>query len=210
MIILIDGYNLLRHIFPGVKGDMDRLRRQFIRLLGHYKYKKAYAIKEIIVVFDAGPDRRVTREIHQGIVVMFSGQQSCADDWILEYVIKHKQEHIALVSMDRALREQCKKYRVEGIDVAQFYHMVKEVLLDSVDQHLNKEHLDIQQYEQIDELWFDQVPMIDQEALDALMRAASGKVQQKDNETLVARQKGMQHQVSKKEKKIQKMLKKIQ
>ncbi len=209
MIILIDGYNLLRHIFPGVKGDLDKQRLQFIRLLGHYKKKKESVIKEIIVVFDAGPFRHASREIRQGIVVMFSGQNSCADEWIFEYVARHKNHEMVLVTLDRELRERCKPYHVESMDVAQFYHSVKDVLLETIDMHLVSGQSMIERYEKDD---LDDFPEVDQEALGLMMQHASIKIEKKDidNGPALHKQKGVAHKDSKKSKSFNKVLKKIQ
>ena len=109
MIVIIDGYNLLKQVFYKVKGKLDAQRKHFIKQLGHYKSKKGDGIKEIIVVFDGGHFRHATREIHSGIVVVFSGQKSSADQWIAEYVEKHKGKEFLLVSKDRELISKCKK-----------------------------------------------------------------------------------------------------
>lgn len=210
MIILIDGYNLLRHIFPGVKGDLERQRKQFISLLGHYKQKKESVIKEIIVVFDAGPFKHASREIRSGVVVMFSGQNSSADDWIFDYVQRHQNHEIVLVTLDRELRDLCGKFNVESIDVAQFYHSVKDVLLEAVDRHITVGKPMIERY-QDDSALMDDFPEIDQESLDVMMQQASIKVLTKDShESSIHKQKGSAHKASKKEKKLHKTLKKIQ
>lgn len=211
MIILIDGYNLLRHIFPGVKGDLDKQRTQFIRLLGHYKKKKESVIKEIIVVFDAGPFRHASREIRSGIVVMFSGQNSSADEWIFEYVSRHKHHEMVLVSFDRELRDCCRPFNVEPMDVDQFYHSVRDVLLEAVDTYVIKGPQDVQRYEYDDVVLPEDFPQINQEALDIMMQNASLKVSKKDTGELDAhKQKGTAHKASKKDKKFNKVLKKIQ
>ncbi len=212
MIILIDGYNLLRHIFPGVKGDLDKQRTQFIRLLGHYKQKKEAVIKEIIVVFDAGPFRHASREIRQGIVVMFSGQQSSADEWIFEYVERHKGYDMVLVTLDRELRDLCKPFNVESMDVAQFYHSVKDVLLEAIDTHLVPGQQEVRRFDDNSFMFDDDFPEIDQEVLGIMMQQASIKVEKKDvtEKLFVHKDKGTPHKDSKKDKKFNKALKKIQ
>ena len=74
MIILIDGYNLLKQVFPHIRGKLDAQRKFFVQQLGFYKHKKAKDIKDIIVVFDGGQLSHATREVWDGIVVIFSGQ----------------------------------------------------------------------------------------------------------------------------------------
>ena len=46
MILVIDGYNLLRHLFLKEKGKLDKQRKQLIRNLGFYKKKKKWDIEE--------------------------------------------------------------------------------------------------------------------------------------------------------------------
>ena len=75
MILVIDGYNLLKQIFPGIKESLEKQRLQFIRQLSYYKSKKT-DIKDIVVVFDAGPSSHATREVRSGIVVVYSGQKT--------------------------------------------------------------------------------------------------------------------------------------
>ena len=40
MIVVIDGYNLLKQIFPGKKDTLAKQRDFFIKQLSHYKSKK--------------------------------------------------------------------------------------------------------------------------------------------------------------------------
>ena len=40
MVLLIDGYNLLRNIFHKQKGKLDKQRKDLIQQLSYYKKKK--------------------------------------------------------------------------------------------------------------------------------------------------------------------------
>ncbi len=128
MILLIDGYNLLRSIFHKERGKLDKQRDQFISLLGLYKRQQAEKIKQVIVVFDAGPDRHASREVHNGVVVMYSGQRRSADDWIVEYVENHRSDDIFLISDDLMLLRRCqnKSKRVTTMGTEAFYRLVQE------------------------------------------------------------------------------------
>ncbi len=125
MIILIDGYNLLKQIFPKERGGLDQQRSQLVRQLGLYKKNKGADITEIILVFDAGPFSRASREIRGGIIVMFSGQKSTADEWIEEYVEAHPSHEIHLITMDRKLREACNRANVHPFGVLEFYTLLQ-------------------------------------------------------------------------------------
>ncbi|MBY0353058.1 NYN domain-containing protein [Candidatus Babeliales bacterium] len=173
MIIVIDGYNLLRHIFPKAKGLLDKQRQQLIKQLGLYKAKKKEGAKEIVVVFDGGTFGHASREVRNGIVIIFSGQKSSADDWIIEYTEKKKGEEILLVSLDRKLIQACEKYQAHSIDVFEFYTIVQDILLDTTSfQNPSPSTSIIQKYEPLEDLE-DFSATIDQKSLDALMEAAS-------------------------------------
>jgi len=136
MIIVIDGYNLLKAIFPREKGRLNKQRDKLIRQLGFYKKQKSDTIKQIVIVFDGGRISRATREIIGGIVVVFSGQKQSADDWIVDYVDRNKEKELMLVSRDRELIQNCKKRNVEVLKVLDFYSIMQERLLEGVEQDL--------------------------------------------------------------------------
>lgn len=125
MIILIDGYNLLKQIFPKEVKCLEQQRLQLIRQLSLYKKNKGTDVTDIILVFDAGPFSRASREIRGGVVIMFSGQKSTADEWIEEYVQAHTTLEIHLITMDRKLREACKRPNVHPFGVLEFYTLVQ-------------------------------------------------------------------------------------
>src|SRR3954462_6694624 len=102
MIILIDGYNLLKSIFPDQKDHLAKKRDQLIKQLSHYK-KQRPKISTIVIVFDGGLFTHGSREVHSDIVVIFSGQRNTADSWIIKFVDKHKDQERLVVSNDRKL-----------------------------------------------------------------------------------------------------------
>ena len=114
MVIIIDGYNLLRAMFPKVKGRLTKQRDQLVKSLGIYKSKKDH---DITIVFDAGPFRHAVREVHEGVAVVFAGQGRSADDYIVDYVKKHKEKEKLLVSNDRELINRCDRYNIDKISV---------------------------------------------------------------------------------------------
>lgn len=209
MIILIDGYNLLRYVFPKAKGELDRQRTQFIKLLGYYKQKKQEVIKEIIVVFDAGPFRHASREIHSGITVMFSGQKSNADEWIIAYVKRHKEYEIALITRDRALKESCKQYGVMAIDIDDFYSGVKALLQEKKEEQVLLQG-DIVRYDD-DNFYLDTMfPDVDEDALHIMMTSMTTNCcKDESNDVTNHKQKGSAYTVAKKDKKRSKVLKKL-
>lgn len=180
MIILIDGYNLLKQIFPKEKGSLEPQRFQLIRQLSLYKKNKGSDITDIILVFDAGPFSRASREVRGGIVVMFSGQKSTADDWIEEYVQANASIEINLITMDRNLRESCRKHNVHPFGVLEFYTLVQNNIYEQsapeavIESGLKKYQNNDQWATGLDEEGYTT------ENVDVLMTQISFKISQKD------------------------------
>lgn len=197
MIIIVDGYNLLKHLFHRVKGKLDKQRQQLIKELGFYKKKKG-KITEIVLVFDGGRESRATREILSGITVVFSGQQNSADDWIAEYVARHKDKEIILITRDRELISR--SGGVTPLNVADFYDIVQNELLDEVGTEMQvRSEGAIEKYEDGKS-----------EALDIFMEQAPVEVYEKKDELPVAvKKKGRTRAPSKKEKELISKLKKL-
>lgn len=125
MIIIIDGYNFLKQIFyyskSKIKGDIDKVRSLFIKNLSFYKQKKGH---EIIVVFDGGSFSKANREIHDGVVTIFSGYKESADEWIVDFIERNKGKEFLLVTNDRKLIDSAKVFDADSIDVFSFHNLV--------------------------------------------------------------------------------------
>lgn len=215
MIILIDGYNLLRQIFPKEKGQLNRQRKQLVKELGFYRLKKKEQITEIILVFDAGPFHRALREIKNGIVVMYSGQKSSADEWIVNYIKTRHYHEILLITLDRELIDSCKKANVQQMDVMQFYKIIKDSLYEELEQDITKTiptqklennyiNADIESFEEI-------ASEIDSQALDILMEesAITHTNTKIDDDNKPKKKKGSANKISKKKKRVYATLKKL-
>ncbi|KKQ33462.1 MAG: hypothetical protein US49_C0001G0142 [candidate division TM6 bacterium GW2011_GWF2_37_49] len=215
VIIIIDGYNLLKQIFPHVKGRLDPQRDMFIRQLGCYKHKKLGDIKEIILVFDAGPFSHATREIKQGIVVMFSGQKSSADDWIIEYVQKHRNDELLVVTNDRKILSASEHCNAVTLSSNDFYHILQKVLFE---EHFESSLPEIKISSDVQKLdqgnYFDDtlenMLQIDERTVDMLMEQSSFNLQKKDEYAETHSKNGKKsHELSKKDKKLYSKLKKL-
>ena len=212
MVIVIDGYNLLKQMFPRVKGQLDKQRHNFIKQLGVYKKCKKDSIKEIIVVFDGGLLGHATREIHSGISVIFSGQKSCADEWIIKYVNKNPSKSLIIVTLDKELIEQCKRDNVDVVNVFDFYNIVNNALREDIELNLKKSvKYDVQKYD------FDNFDNIDgdqkvkNQTLDLLMEQVAIDKYKKEKDSLDTneRKKGKSHKMSKKDRKRYSKIKKL-
>ncbi len=213
MVVIIDGYNLLKQIFPHVKGRIDKERNAFIRQLGYYKNKKSKEIKEIIVVFDAGPFGHATREVHEGVVVMFSGQRSTADDWIIEYADTHKNEDLLVVTMDRKIIQACEKAGATTLSSLDFYGLMQSFLLEEAAQEFSTRESPIvsvvEKYDQEDDAF--ESKKVDKHALDLMMEQSSFFLSKEDDVDLDRgdKRKSSPLKLSKKDRKLLSKLKKL-
>ena len=98
MIILIDGYKVLRQLIPKEISESERMR--FIAQLAHYNKQKRH---QIMVVFDGGGSKRPEKFKKSDIEVIYSGHDQNADDYIKDYVYNHAQKELLVVSADREL-----------------------------------------------------------------------------------------------------------
>jgi len=213
VIIIIDGYNLLKQVFPKVKGAhaLEKQRNTLIRQLGHYKSNKVDSIREIIVVFDGGVLLHATREVHDGVVVILSGQRGSADEWIINYVRKNKEKELLLVTMDRQIKDECRPFGADAIDVFDFYNLVQGELLDAVAQEMTHKS-EAQKYAADDDAYADEQikKEINNDALDLLMEQYGDATMQKDDDYKTdADRKSKGKKLSKKEKALYKKIKKL-
>lgn len=134
MIVIIDGYNLIKQVFHKIKGKLEGQRNQLIKELVYYKKKKTSSIDQIILVFDGGFTSHADRQIHNGVIVIFSGNRDSADDWIIKFTKKHKNEEMLLVTKDNKLRSACKRYGADSVDVYDFYDIVQNTILEDIEK----------------------------------------------------------------------------
>lgn len=214
MIVVIDGYNLLKQIFSHIKGHLERERDMFVRQLGYYKNQKSGEIKEIIVVFDAGPFSHATREVKHGVVVMFSGQKSTADDWIIEYAEKHRNEELLIVSNDREIISASQRFNATTLSSKDFYRIMQSVLV--VDQTASNTPeitllSGINKFKQSD--YFDEelegLGVFDEKMVDMLMEQSSVNAKKLDDNTDLPKNKSKSDELSKKDKRLFSKLKKL-
>jgi len=221
MILIIDGYNLLKQIFAGAPKNMAKQRDAFIHQLGWYQKLKSESIDQIIVVFDGGPEKHATREIKSGVVVIFSGVKSSADSWIIHFVEKNKDKEIFLISMDNGLKKECAQFNVDAFSVFDFYNILQETIMATTDdifagqpvqQREAEKYNHTNVYNDLDEEFAQTQPHA-HAGLDLLMEQTSTDIPREklikdDKEALKARC-GKSHTLSKKEKRLISKIKKI-
>lgn len=209
MILIIDGYNLIKQVFRKIKGNLEKQRNQLIKELGYYRTKKKDSIKEIILVFDGGFSSNADRQIHNGVVVIFSGNKYSADDWIIKFTKKHANEEMLLITKDRQLISSCKPYGIDSIDVYDFYDIVQNCLLEDIEREFKiKEEVELLKKGEQD-FFDDQLKGFkpnDSQALDILMSQVDVSNVDKTIET---KKTNKLQKMSKQDKKMYKKIKKL-
>lgn len=142
MIIIIDGYNLLKQVYPYHKKTLERHRVHFIQQMANYKGICGGKVSDIIIVFDAGPVCHATREIKRGVTVIFSGQRSSADDWIMHYIDKNKGHQLLVVTKDRAIISHAHKNKAQSMDVMAFHSLTQQELVNYNQVNIGINHTD--------------------------------------------------------------------
>ena len=120
MIILIDGYNLLKQRDAGIYIE-NHVREKFIRLLGAYHKRRGHAI---VLIFDGGPSLKSVQEVNDGIVIVYAGAGKSADDYIKQYIAKHRTQDLLLVSSDRELNHWAAAHAIASMDSMAFYGII--------------------------------------------------------------------------------------
>jgi predicted RNA-binding protein with PIN domain len=122
MIVIIDGYNLLKLIHGPNVSEMQR--SACANLLGRYVKKRQH---KVIMVFDAGPCIYPMQEKKHGITVIYSGSFQSADDTIVKFVQDNAQKEILVISADRELLQQVEQLKAHTLEPLVFYAKVREV-----------------------------------------------------------------------------------
>lgn len=121
MKILIDGYNVLKAIEPG-KYITDQEREKFVNQLARYGKRKGHTL---ILVFDGG-FMSMQETLRIGPVhVMYVGHKRTADEYIMQYLDRHRSEQLLLISNDRELIDHASHYDMPHIGAMTFYNYVQ-------------------------------------------------------------------------------------
>ena len=117
MLLLLDGYNILKKI-ERTKHITEAERRKFIKKLNNYAHKKKISI---VLVFDSGISPWPLHEkVSTYVTVTYSGTSQTADDYIKTYLETHSTQEIILVSSDRELVKEGRHYNIPSLDSYEF------------------------------------------------------------------------------------------
>ncbi len=120
MIILVDGYNVLKLVHGALRVGQST-RDMFLKQLAAYGKRKGHTI---VLVFDGGPYAMSTEERHGQATVVYAGYRETADDYIKRYIDDHRNRELLLVTNDRELARHALQADVPTIDVWPFYERV--------------------------------------------------------------------------------------
>ncbi len=122
MILVIDAYNVLKQVSPEIF-IQEPQRTHFLHQVARYGKAKGH---KMVVVFDGGPYDRPYKQQGKGIVIVYSGTQESADDYIRSYIEQTKTYELLLISSDRALCKWALQRGVESIDSVAFYAIIQQ------------------------------------------------------------------------------------
>jgi len=196
MIIVVDGYNVLKQVLPS-RQITEPERKAFIAQLGKYGRIKHH---EIVLVFDGGPSDWVFKERIGGVLVVYPGPSNTADDYIKQYLAKRRTDDMMLISNDRELTQRASQLSISSLDAIYFYKLVQGTLQEALpEQKIPGGGL---------------VKLIEEEnpEVDELMKNASKRIATKREDLApaeISSRKSVAHKMSKEERKVQKKLKKL-
>lgn len=124
MVIVIDGYNLLKQICK-TTFVREQEQKKFLHTMQQYMNCRP---NQVIVAFDAGPYVYESDERHGDVLVKYAGQYQSADDLIVAYVTRHKEQDLLVVSDDNELCERIFVYNIEVIGVRDFYKLCLDII----------------------------------------------------------------------------------
>lgn len=166
MILLLDAYNIIRHLFVHKEAEADARRDWFMQRMARYFAAKQGPVKQVIVVFDGGLFGHRQRDIYRGVVRLYAGRGHSADDVLVEYAEKYGNQAV-VVTNDRELQQRCKQHHGAVVSVKEFDQLVEEVC-----SHVEQEQ-DRVQYDEVVVQKYEHDETDHDPALDELMRAGS-------------------------------------
>lgn len=119
MILLIDGYNLIKNVL-GVSSITSKDKSDFIRKLHFYAKKKNH---KVILVFDGGGYSYPFTETIGLVKVIYSGYKQSADDFIKNYIQENKNQNLLLITADRDIRNFASNFNIQSLTSYEFYDL---------------------------------------------------------------------------------------
>ncbi|MBI4596500.1 MAG: NYN domain-containing protein [Candidatus Tectomicrobia bacterium] len=119
--ILIDGYNLIAHLWPSLSFTQDDLQEAREKLLNKLVHYQSYKKHQITVVFDAWQGGMPTsrRENYRGIAIVYTKLGETADHFIRK-ILEQDDRGLVVVTSDRQIADWAKVRKVPVVSSADF------------------------------------------------------------------------------------------
>jgi predicted RNA-binding protein with PIN domain len=127
MAYLIDGNNLLGHLFPGYHRDPDNKLKLVRRLIAFQRFTRS----RVILIFDGAPSADAEAMIGDASrFTILNPPPGTSADALLEDVIASRRDtrHFLVVSTDRRVRAAAKQHGAESLTCPEFAAVLKGVL----------------------------------------------------------------------------------
>lgn len=121
MIVIIDAYNVIKQLKKGIISQEERIL--FIKKVATFTKNKQITT---VIVFDGGDCTWPLINKERGLVVVYSGERLSADDYIRRYMKEHKNKESLLVTDDRELKKNAQSYGIDTIKSLDFYALLSK------------------------------------------------------------------------------------
>jgi predicted RNA-binding protein with PIN domain len=138
--IIIDGYNYIhRTRSSGIRADtnLDMVRRAFLDKFVQYKKQKGVRITVVFDAYNSFSTGR-QRENYKGIDVVYSRENETADDVMIGW-IREKKAGMVIVTSDRAIIDEAKRYGVAFIVPAKLEMMIFQAGISKDEEAVEEE-----------------------------------------------------------------------
>lgn len=195
MIIIVDGYNVLKNIDRDATIDKHK-RALFVQHLYKYARLKGH---NIILVFDASPSLYSSKEQHNCITVIYSGTKQTADEYIMDYINSQSSDIILVVSSDRKIAGYAAQKNIVTLEALLFYSLMQSAIDKGKPQRITQ---------RIRKLTTEENPELDALMEEAIQNSASKHKDKEIEETSKILGTGAKKR-SKEERRLESILKKL-
>lgn len=212
MVIVIDGYNVSKRRWRDDGSTLLSRVISYASLKGH----------QMVLVFDGGPSRYQTTEKRNGVTVVYAGTQSTADEVIKKMIPFKKDTELLVVTSDTNICRTAAAHEVPTLDADVFLSLLERSNREKKQQvphdgkrresrayqdgHMKQDE-DRYTYSLTDKDRSDEM-VYGQSELDRIMEELSMHAPLKDEEPVASRTR-TKKMVSKQEKKLMQILKKL-
>lgn len=129
MIIVIDGYNILKYNAGQLYVSEER-RRHFVRRCARYGHFKN---NSIVIVFDGGDSQWQSSYKDHDALVIYAGHGKSADDAIKRYMSKQRADNLLLISSDNELAYWASERHIASMGAPDFLQILSTYSIKQAD-----------------------------------------------------------------------------